>query len=424
MGCIAGVVILAGGAVAEQPVPDFLKTSTGRKITDEGPAPSVGYKIVTYPVNRFADLMDVLSFQFGFGFGMHANVHATRLAQAGLGGAAVSRLGWDGRRFGLCNDTKSEVSLLAASAEYYKRQNAFGFFKDYDGSQRPWLYRDHRDYWGAGSEVTLAILNAGWEFHVKEVPDLFLGVLGIDYRHDDFPKPQRGHLKPKLDPADAKRIKKVVLCPSRVISDSMTRMATAQEVGAYFYRYPREVAAGRFGEFCGADDDREASRQFSGLLKDQQVDLYRNLLEDIERSVIVDMGWEVVDIDETLSFFEQHAGVKTHRGQKIRRLSDYRKLAEYYGADAVLDIRVWECGVWRQTLADKGVMKMDVEAKLIAFPENRVLFDARVVSQKDPDAGQPLLSFAAQDGERLAREVKEGCNVITAQIRDFLVEEQ
>jgi hypothetical protein len=246
--CMLMMAVAAGGVCAQM-TPEFLQKNEIVRILDEGRQASIGQKILLYPVNRFGDLMDVLTFQFGFGFGLHANVHATRLAQAGVGGSAVSRLGWDGRRFGLCNDTKSELSVLAASAEYYKRQNAFGFFKDYDGTQRPWLYRDHRDYWGVGSEATIFILNAGWEFHVKEVPDLFLGILGVDYRHDDFPKPQRGHKKPKLSTADARRVKKVVLCPSRIVSDSMTRMATHNVIGSYFYRYPREVAAGRFGEF-------------------------------------------------------------------------------------------------------------------------------------------------------------------------------
>ena len=419
---VSGLLISFGGYADNTPV--FLKQTGSAQINDEGPAPSLGYKIVTYPFNRLLDLMDVTSFQFGFGFGLHANYHMTRMAQAGLGSYATSRLGWDGRRLGLCNDTKAELSVLAASGEYYKRQNAFGTFKNYDGSQRPWIYRDHRDYWGVGAEATLFIVNAGWEFHIKEVPDLFLGIIGIDYRHDDFPKPQRGHRKPTLSSADAKQIKKIVLCPSRVVSDSMTRMATKNDVGAYFYRYPREVAAGRLGEFTGVDNDREVSEQFSGMLADQNLDVYRQLLEDVERSVVVDMGWEVVDIDETLAFFENHAVVKRQRGQKILRLSDYRKLAEYYGADAVMDVRVWECGVWRQAMADKGVLKMDVQTKLISFPENKVLFDVRVVSQKDMAAGQPLLFFAAKDGERLVHEVQQGCEVISAKTKDFLVEDK
>ncbi len=405
------------------PAPSFLTQPASVRINDEGPEPSVGYKIAAYPLNRFLDLMDVMSFQFGFGFGLHANVHMTRMAQAGAGSYAISKLGWDGRRAGLCNDTKAELSVLAASGEYYKRQNAFGTFKNYDGEQKPWLYRNHRDYWGAGTEATLFIFNAGWEFHIKEIPDLFLGMIGVDYRHDDFPKPQRGHRQPTLQAAEAKKIKKVVLCPSRVVSDSMTRMATRNAVGSYFYRYPREAAAGRLGEFAGLDNDRDVSEQFSGLLADQKLDIYRQLLEDVERSAIVDMGWEVVDIDETLAFFEKYAMIKKQRGQKILRLSDYRKLAEYYGADAVMDIRVWECGVWRQSMADKGVLKMDVQTKLISFPENKVLFDARVVSRKDPAAGQPLLTFAAKDGERLAHEVRQGGDVIAAKIKDFLVEQ-
>jgi hypothetical protein len=417
------VVFFLISVAGAEPVPVFLKAES-LKIRDEGPSPSVGYRIVTYPFNRVLDFADMLSFQFGFGFGLHGNVHVTRMAQAGAGGYAVSKLGFDGRRIGLCNDSKAETSVLAASAEYYKRQNAFGTFKDYTGEQRPWLYREHRDYWGIGQEMTLFIVNAGWEAHIKEAPDFLLGFLGVDYMHDDFPKPWSGHRRPKLAPADAARIKKVILCPSRVVHDSKTRMATDKDVGAYFYRYPREAAAGRMGEFFGSDNDREVSDQYTGLLRAQKVDLYRTLLEDAERAVLVDLGWEVVDVDQILAYFEKHAVVMTHRGQKIRRLPNYRKMAEYFGADAVLDLRVWECGIWRQTLADKGVLKMDVEAKLIGYPQNEVLFDARVVSTKDAEAGQPLLSFAAHDGRTLAREVREGCDVISAKIKDLLIEEK
>ena len=421
---IVFLTVALSAAVYAAPPPSFLKEKVPTKIVDEGTPLSTGCKILLYPVNRVLDVVDLLTFQFGFGFGMHGNAHATRFLQAGAGGAAVTKLGFDGRRMGLCNDTKGELSVLAASAEHYKRQNALGTFKDYTKKDRPWLYRDHRDYWGIGAELTMFILNLGAEVHIKEAPDLLLGIFGVDYRHDDFPKPHRGNRKMHLNPVDARKIKKIVICPSRVVSDSMTRMATKNTVGSYFYRYPREVAAGRFGEWIGSDDDQKVSDQYSALLDAQGFNLYRELLEDVERGVVVDLGWEVADLDQTLASFDQYAVLKEHRGQKIMRLPDYRKIAEYYGADAVLDIRVWECGVWRQTLGDKGVLKMDVGAKLITFPENEVVFDVRVVSQKDPKAGQTLLSFAARDGERLAREVREGCDVITAQIKDLIVEEK
>ncbi len=418
------LVLALTTAVYAAPPPSFLKEKVPTKIIDEGRPLSLGKKIALYPVNRVLDLVDLLTFQFGFGFGLHANVHATRFLQAGLGATTTSKLGFDGRDVGLCNDTKAEISALCLSAERYKRQNAFGTFKDYTKKERPWLYRDHRDYWGIGEEITFFIFNLGYELHVKEAPDFLLGIFGVDYRHDDFPKPKRGNTKLNLHPTDARKIKKVVICPSRVISDSMTRMATENTVGSYFYRYSSEGYLGRLGEWTARDDDKKVSDQYSRLLDAQGFDLYRDLLEDIERDVVVDLGWEVVDVDETLSFFDQYAVLKNHRGQKIMRLPDYRKIAKYYGADAVLDIRVWECGVWRQNWGDKGVLKMDVGAKLITFPENEVVFDVRVVSQKAPKAGQSLLSFAARDGERLVREVREGCDVITAQIKDLIVEEK
>lgn len=406
------------------PNPAFLTKPVSTEITDEGPPTPLGLKIVAYPFNRALDLIDTLTFQFGFGFGFHGNVHMTRALQAGAGGSAVSKLGFDGRDIGLCNDVKAEASVLAVSGEYYKRQNAFGTYENYDASKLPWLYRSHRDYFGLGAEFSVLIANLGFELHPKEGPDFLLGFLGIDYMHDDFPKARRGNTKPALHPVDAQKINKVVICCSRVVSDPLTRMATDKTAGAYYHRYPREKVLGRLGEAAGAPKDQEASQQLSQMLAANGVNIYRLLMEELERTVVVHCGWDVVNIDHTLDYFNRCAVLKKQRGVAVKRLPDYRKLAAYYGADAILDVRVWECGVWRQCMADKGVLKMDVQAKLIAFPENKVVFDARVVSQKAEKAGQPLLSFAAHDGQTLVREVREGCGVISARLKDHLVEEK
>ena len=60
------------------------------EITDEGPRIGTQGAIAYYPVNRLLDLLDIVSVQVGFGFGVHANAHATRAVQAGFGGSAVA----------------------------------------------------------------------------------------------------------------------------------------------------------------------------------------------------------------------------------------------------------------------------------------------------------------------------------------------
>ena len=102
-----------------------------KTIRDEGDIPGIWAKIGYYPVNRLGDFLDMLSVQVGFGFGVHVNAHATRAAQVGFGGSAVSRFGFDGRQGGLCNESKGEFSLLPFTAEGFRRSNAFGGFTDY-----------------------------------------------------------------------------------------------------------------------------------------------------------------------------------------------------------------------------------------------------------------------------------------------------
>ena len=424
-----GLVLFAGGAVSGAPeasgAAPWYQEDTGGTIRDEGDIPGIWTKIGCYPVNRLGDLMDMFSLQFGFGFGLHVNGHATRAAQVGFGGTAVSRFGFDGRQGGLCSESKGEFSLLPFTWESFRRSKSFGGFTDYGiPEDSATLYRLHRDYAGVGAEVTAAIVNVGAEAHPLEVFDFVFGLAGLDPSGDDYPRPWDGNARISMDEGAGAKIKRVVIVPSRVVDDRRIRLETAEGMGVYYNRFPAERYWGLLGSLCVKNSDTQAAAEFSGHLARKQFSIHRELLERMARIAMVSSKWDVVSTDEMLKAFEAHALVKEYRGQKIKRLPNYAKLAAYYGADAVLDVRVWEYGIWRQPGTDTGVMRLDCEVKLIAQPSNEVLFDARITHCPLKKGGLSLLEFAksGKKDDNLMDESRQACDVVTATFKDMMLE--
>lgn len=394
-------------------------------ITDEGQTPGLGAKIALYPVNRAADFLDVISLQFGFGFGLHLNGHATRALQLGGGASAVTRLGIDGRHGGLANEAKSEISVLPFTAEYFKRQNSFGFFPEYRLSRDvPWLYSRYRDYTGLGAEATVAILNLGLEAHPVELVDLVAGLVGVDFRADDYPPRWTGRRRTSAGKDWPQRLRRVVVVPSRVVDERTVRMERSDGMGVYYKRLPLETHLGAFGGWIGSGADARAAEEFNRYLSTQQFSVSRELLESVERVTTVDCKWDTVGVDQALKGFATQAVTKGYKRHRVRRLPDYQELARVHGADAVLDVRVWEWGIWRHPGRATAVMRLDCEFKVIAFPQNELLFSNRFVYSPsfDEKEGLSLTEFARGDGENLVVETKHACDVVTAQFRDVLVE--
>jgi hypothetical protein len=134
--------------------------------------------------------------------------------------------------------------------------------------------------------------------------------------------------------------------------------------------------------------------------------------------------WDTVSTDPMLEAFDKHAVIKHYRSQYVKRLPNYAKLAAHYGADAVLDVRVWEYGLWRMNGADRGTLRIDCEIKLIAQPSNEVLFDARVLHCPENKEGMNLLEFArtGKKTDNLVDETRQACDAVMIQVKDMLLE--
>lgn len=419
-----GVGSAIGGPEASGEMP-WYQGDTDRVIRDEGDIPGIWTKIGCYPVNRVGDLLDMFSLQLGFGFGLHVNGHATRAAQVGFGGTAVSRFGFDGRQGGLCNESKAEFSLLPFSWESFRRSNAFGGFGDYSiPEDSATLYRLHRDYAGVGAEATAAIVNVGAEAHPIEVLDFVVGLVGLDLCSDDYPGPWNGNARMAMDAEAVAKIKRVVIVPSRVVADKRVRLEAADGIGVYYSRFPAERYWGLLGALTVEGSDSQVATEFSGHLAQNQFSIHQELLERMARLAMVSCKWDVVSTVDTLKAFDAHAVVKEYRGEKVKRLPNYARLAAFYGADAILDVRIWEYGVWRKPGTDTGVMRLDCEVKLIAQPSNKVLFDARIVHCPLKKGGLSLVEFAksGKKEDNLMDESRQACDVVTASFKDMMLE--
>lgn len=427
--CAAGVARSASGDVAEEGIPagaNWYLHERESDVTDEGKPVHIAAKVAAYLPNRLGDLFDIFSLQVGVGFGAHVNVHGTRALQVGLGAATGSRIGFDRGQVGVVNESRSEFSLLPINIESFQRTTAGSNFRPYKTSEDlPWRDKKFRDYWGIGAEVTAGIPSVRFEFHPTEIPDFLLGLFGFDFRHDDIPR--KAHVKRislSKNRRMVDRVKRVVIVPSRVVQSRDTRMSVSEGVGVYQSRYSSEFTAGLLGTELAKGSDRRAAGDLTEHGKNVDFDMLTRLLGDTERTVAVDLEWEVVeDIEKTKGLFEnpKMRVEKRNEDMSYLRLPNYPGMAKFYGADAVLDVRLWEWGVWRQTLSDNDVVALAVQYRLIKFPENVVLFDWLVVSRDLEKQSGPLAGEGGNPAE-FVKESKEVCDVVSAKLRDLICE--
>ena len=151
-------------------------------------------KILLYPLDRFLDLLDIVSLELHVGPGLYFNLHVTRALQAGIGFHGTGGLGWhDHRSFGVLGQAESGIVVVALGAQAYAGSMAgtSGVRTTVDtlaGLHQPSdrMYRELRDYWAIGQSYTLLILGSEWDVHPIEIADFFLGWGGIDILNDDF----------------------------------------------------------------------------------------------------------------------------------------------------------------------------------------------------------------------------------------------
>jgi hypothetical protein len=180
--------IEAPGPVTRDP---WVGSNQPRRARVERP-PAV--RALLYLPDRLLDLADVASFDLHLGFGLYANLHATRALQVGLGARGVTGFGWHERRsFGMRELQESGFVLAALGAEasagtLIGSSGIHAWSETAAGLQRPGdpVYQQVRDYWAVGAALTLLFLGVDVELHPLQVADALAGFATVDFLGDDF----------------------------------------------------------------------------------------------------------------------------------------------------------------------------------------------------------------------------------------------
>jgi len=161
-----------------------------RARTERSPAA----RVLLYLPDRLLDLADLVSLDLHLGFGLYANVHATRAVQAGLGTRGVTGVGWHERRsLGLREQQESSLVLVAIGAEATSgaltgTSGILSWSETVAGLHGPRdpLYQEVRDYWAVGAGLTLIFIGMDLDFHPVQVADFVAGIATVDFLGDDF----------------------------------------------------------------------------------------------------------------------------------------------------------------------------------------------------------------------------------------------
>ncbi len=156
---------------------------------------SVPERIALYPIDRLADLVDLVSFDVGVALGGAIRLHVTRAFQGGFG------MGWQ-YGVGLVQPrilgVQQEVEIGVAALNYAqfrvsgRRSGMTGPVAtgsaDTTGASTPdgGLYQDYRDYWSVGAGVRVGVVGANLAVHPVQLLDFLLGFVLIDIGNDDY----------------------------------------------------------------------------------------------------------------------------------------------------------------------------------------------------------------------------------------------
>jgi hypothetical protein len=150
-------------------------------------------RIVAYPLNRVLDMLDVVSFGVGIGYGME--VHCTRALQLSyMEVPSCPLVGWWPKRelatqFG--GYQEAAFGPWSFKKHKYKRMGTRGAREidiEHEGLDEPSdpIYQQHLDYWGIGAAAYAFFMGAEFEVHPVEIADLVCGILFIDFMWDDI----------------------------------------------------------------------------------------------------------------------------------------------------------------------------------------------------------------------------------------------
>ncbi len=147
-----------------------------------------------YPLDRLADLSDIVSFDVALGAGAALNAHVTRGFQAGFGMKGMYGVGWVQPRIA---GTQQELEVGVTFINYDdtritgRRQGSPGGVAtgvtDMTGFQKSsaGLYQDYRDFWGIGASLGFVIVGASVEIHPVQIFDFLAGFFLVDVANDD-----------------------------------------------------------------------------------------------------------------------------------------------------------------------------------------------------------------------------------------------
>ena len=419
--CSAQEAASAGGT-APAVEGDWYKAKGGPKITDEGNKVSTAAKIFLYPVNRIADLLDIIQLNLGLGLGLHGNIHLTRAAQLGAGGATQTKFGMDGRHIGSFNETRSELSALFFSVEHYKRTSGIGTFPEINTSNaRDRLYHDVRDYSAAGAAFTLFIVSFEGEIKPGEGFDFLAGLAGFDPRHDDHP---RLILRPDYNQFYSSRrggIEKIVVVTSRVVRSPYLRATAPSGITVYGKRATAAFFMGNVGEALAGSGDKQVAGRIQRYVKDANYDVGEDIALRIAKALQDRTNIEVIPATAFASIEDQKVE-KTLGGERILRLPNYKGLCEQYGADAVCDVRLLEWSLYQDSVAGGYIVRLNAEVKIIQQPRNALLADVAALTYNQKKKGNTLQDFARDEGHLTLFETQQAVEHTVSELADTLIE--
>ena len=153
-----------------------------------------GRRLIFYVPDRLLDALDIFSFDVHFGLGAFANIHATRVVQAGAGLRSKVGLGAHYQRsIGMAAESEMGVSVMRLGAQTFAG-SMFGTSGTITGGDSlagfhlpsSNLYQEYRDYWAVGADVTAGLVGVAADIHLVQIFDFIGGLFFIDFARDDL----------------------------------------------------------------------------------------------------------------------------------------------------------------------------------------------------------------------------------------------
>ena len=166
------------------------------------PADENNLNILMYPINRFLDILDIVTLQVGLQGGLYVEAHATHSLAAGVGAGGGMEIGWAQKRdlaggagyvagvsvlpFAFKEQGSADAGTRGAEAQRYATA---GFASPADP-----VYQNYRDYWGVGGRIIALLVGVRIEVHPVEAADAVAGFLFLDFLRDDVGSTKRFEL--------------------------------------------------------------------------------------------------------------------------------------------------------------------------------------------------------------------------------------